>query len=318
MSYNDYYPFGMLMPNRHQSSDGYRYGYQGSEKDDEVKGVGNSYTTLFRQLDARLGRWLSLDLKGTASESPYVSMGNNPIWHNDVLGDTIKISHRKGFLGLEKKEKLVYRNGKLFDSKGKKEYKGKIKGFLKITATALNKIEEKKFGNELVDAISDGKTTITIRKGYKNKQGGKNVYFSGVGGSTINADGSVGTPAFVSLAHELAHAYDRFFDDIPDLNENFTIKTCPNKPETYFSTAEIYSVNVENLIRQEHNIPLRTRYGVGFKRIYLLYDLTLFNKVNSIKDDILYHHLKKRNFVEPLEHKSELSPIPINIKPKGL
>jgi len=39
----------------------YRYGFNGMEKDDEVKGKGNSYTTHFRMLDPRLGRWLSTD-----------------------------------------------------------------------------------------------------------------------------------------------------------------------------------------------------------------------------------------------------------------
>ena len=34
----------------------HRYGFQGSEMDDEVKGEGNSYTTEFRQLDPRLRR----------------------------------------------------------------------------------------------------------------------------------------------------------------------------------------------------------------------------------------------------------------------
>lgn len=62
-----------------------RYGYQGSEKDDEVKGRGNSYTTEFRQLDPRLGRWLTIDPKGSAWESPYASMGNSPILNNMTL-----------------------------------------------------------------------------------------------------------------------------------------------------------------------------------------------------------------------------------------
>ncbi len=64
-------------------------GYQGSESDSEVKGEGNSYTTHFRQLDPRIGRWLSIDPKRTAWESPYVSMGDNPILYNDVLGDSV-------------------------------------------------------------------------------------------------------------------------------------------------------------------------------------------------------------------------------------
>jgi hypothetical protein len=36
------YPFGMQMPGRSFSSGSYRYGFQGQEKDDEVKGEGNS------------------------------------------------------------------------------------------------------------------------------------------------------------------------------------------------------------------------------------------------------------------------------------
>ena len=86
--YSDYYPFGMLMPGRNGGE--YRYGYQGSEKDNEVKGKGNSYTTFFRGLDPRLGRWLSIDPLASSMpwQSPYCSMDNNPIMYNDILGDS--------------------------------------------------------------------------------------------------------------------------------------------------------------------------------------------------------------------------------------
>ena len=69
----------------------YRYGYQGSESDNEVKGQGNSYTTYFRSLDPRLGRWLSIDPKASSLpwQSPYCSMDNNPIWFNDPMGDKV-------------------------------------------------------------------------------------------------------------------------------------------------------------------------------------------------------------------------------------
>ena len=69
-------------------SDGYRYGFQGMEKDDEVKCEGNSYTTEFRQYDPRVGRWLSLDplMSKYAGMSPYVTFNNNPIFFVDPLG----------------------------------------------------------------------------------------------------------------------------------------------------------------------------------------------------------------------------------------
>lgn len=58
---NHYYPFGMLVPNRHGSSNSYRYGFQGQEKDDELKGEGNSLNYTFRMHDPRVGRFLSRD-----------------------------------------------------------------------------------------------------------------------------------------------------------------------------------------------------------------------------------------------------------------
>ncbi len=90
-SYSDYYPFGMVMDNRSGNEEGYRYGFNGMEKDDEVKGNGNSYTTEFRQYDPRLGRWLSLDPVTHHHFSPYSAFDNNPIYWADPSGaDAIK------------------------------------------------------------------------------------------------------------------------------------------------------------------------------------------------------------------------------------
>ncbi len=56
-------------------------------KDDEIQGVGNSYTTEFRQYDARLGKWWSLDPVVLESESSYASNRNNPNSYSDPEGD---------------------------------------------------------------------------------------------------------------------------------------------------------------------------------------------------------------------------------------
>ncbi|MGP8216921.1 MAG: hypothetical protein ACLQQ4_15245, partial [Bacteroidia bacterium] len=88
-SSNDYYPFGMLEPGRSFSAQVYKFGYNKSLKDDEIYGVGNSYSTTFRELDPRLGKWWTIDPKVTnyPGSSPYLTMGDNPIGNSDIDGD---------------------------------------------------------------------------------------------------------------------------------------------------------------------------------------------------------------------------------------
>jgi RHS repeat-associated protein len=76
---NDYYPFGMLMPERSYDSAGqYRYGFQGQEKDNEIKGEGNSLNFAYRVHDPRLGRFLSVDplTSSYPHNSPYAFSEN--------------------------------------------------------------------------------------------------------------------------------------------------------------------------------------------------------------------------------------------------
>ena len=86
-SYSDYYAFGMQMPGRY-ANDGYRYGFGGHEKDDEIKGSGNHYSFGDYGYDPRLGRrWnvdpLANEMPGT---SPYSYAYNNPILLKDPDG----------------------------------------------------------------------------------------------------------------------------------------------------------------------------------------------------------------------------------------
>ncbi len=67
---------------------GYRYGFNGKENDNEVKGEGNSLDFGERIYDSRLGRWLSIDpLQAKYPNlSPYCAFANNPIYFIDPTG----------------------------------------------------------------------------------------------------------------------------------------------------------------------------------------------------------------------------------------
>ena len=72
----------MIQPGRsYDAGSGYRYGFNGKEKDDEIKGSGNSYDYGFRMYDPRLGRFLSLDplAPDYPHNSPYAFSENRVI-----------------------------------------------------------------------------------------------------------------------------------------------------------------------------------------------------------------------------------------------
>ncbi len=89
-----YYPFGMLEPGRQKQlntvdAGGYRFGFNGHEKDDEWTGVTGSHLNFGARIyDSRIGRWLSVDPR--AHEYPwqttYAYHRNNLIAWIDYLG----------------------------------------------------------------------------------------------------------------------------------------------------------------------------------------------------------------------------------------
>jgi RHS repeat-associated protein len=88
---NDYYPFGMVMPGRNYNNGttkDYRYGFNGKENDNEVKGEGNQQDYGMRIYDPRLGRFLSEDpiTEEYPELTPYQFAGNMPIAFIDLDG----------------------------------------------------------------------------------------------------------------------------------------------------------------------------------------------------------------------------------------
>lgn len=99
-SFNDYYPYGMLLENRNDAAN-YRFGFQGQEKDNEVKGVNNSVNYKYRVHDPRLGRFFAVD----PLSSKYPHNSTYAFSENNVI-------HAIELEGLEKYIRIEYKIGK--------------------------------------------------------------------------------------------------------------------------------------------------------------------------------------------------------------
>ena len=161
---NNYYPFGMLMPDMSWQSSGYRYGYNGMEMDNDIKGTGNHLSTHFRGLDPRVGRWGSTDPKENLypSLSSYNSFGNNPIVYKDSEGDVLQVGGDDLQLSLSDLKLLApeqYRNQvKLIENSNV------------VTFEGFDNLPEDVQSYEGISLLND---LITSKKNYEYVLGGK-------------------------------------------------------------------------------------------------------------------------------------------------
>jgi RHS repeat-associated protein len=214
--------FGSLMPQRSFASEGYRFGFNGMEKDDEVKGSGNSLDFGARIYDSRFGRWLSLDplAQKYPELSPYNFVAGNPILYIDPDGKIIEISYKENVDGKEVAKTFIYEYGK--------EYIGDNE-FVSSVVESLNYIVDNgadvntKTNEKPIMKVLETKDVITIveTKEYGSgktgfKSGDKTVTWNTneatiVGeidnkGNPLSLDGTQ-SPA-IGLFHEIGHAYN--------------------------------------------------------------------------------------------------------------
>ena len=86
----------------------YPYGYQGSQKDNEIYSEGNAYTAMFWEYDARLGRRWNADPVVKEWESPYACFANNPIHFIDPTGSDTVVGTENGVPCVTLPEVLIY------------------------------------------------------------------------------------------------------------------------------------------------------------------------------------------------------------------
>jgi RHS repeat-associated protein len=153
---NDYYAFGGQMKGRDFTNPGaqaYRYGFNGKENDNEVKGTGNQQDYGMRIYDPRIGKFLSVD--PLQNQFPWFSSfqyaGNNPISFIDLDGAEPKkksVNYGKSvIIG------LVYVKS-LSDSYLSKNFKA-------VNRNWLGKTTDMNGGLKYIQSLSDGMRETT-------------------------------------------------------------------------------------------------------------------------------------------------------------
>jgi RHS repeat-associated protein len=249
------------VPNRFESIEDYRYGFNGMEKDDEIKGEGNSYDFGARMLDPRVGRWFSPDAyeKKYPSFSPYSFALNSPMTILDPDGNDIIILGDKKY-----RQQVLQTIRDLYNSSpsGRRIVMDLINS-KKVFLIVENKNRENQYAG-----FGSSKAEGYIIFNYND-----NAVFSpsnGLGYSSLKA------PPITTLAHELKHAHDDLtgatkgiiglnivnLDNPLRGNPNFGLDS--SEPE-YFTNSilatEVGTVEFENQVRAELGLTLRTHYG---------------------------------------------------------
>jgi len=219
--------------------------------------------------------WLSVDrlAEKYPTLSPYNFVANNPLRYVDPNGDSL-------FIQLNNGTNLLYENGTLYDQDGN-EYKGKLDKFGKAVFNDLNKINSGENGANGLRMLEKSENSFYIKEGSKNEFDEDSraqsqlsrlsgyTHISGTGGTVMyNSTGRTGGPdvngntnrdPFVGLAHELGHALNA---NVGMSNfERFNSSLGKNNPFSGTVRDELDAMFFENLVRQDHGIPLRAAYG---------------------------------------------------------
>ena len=256
--------FGSPLLGRTNEADtlnGYRFGMNTQEKDDEIYGKGNASSAEFWEYDSRLGRRWNQDPKPNPSISNYACFANNPIFITDPLGDEIKIKYG-GFLGIGRKT-ATYKDGKYLDKKGN-EITSENK-FFNVIKQGISDLNSKPEGAKIVDELAKSEKIFTIKwkpgtfdDGLFKSNNNKAAATLGIGsGGTLRMSKrwSSRMEVMTTLGHEMSHAMASD-QGKADLSTWFQVTGDTKKIVKDEQIAMFY----ENLIRAEHGLTLREYY----------------------------------------------------------
>jgi len=244
------------------SPDSQPYKYNSKELD-QMSGL-NWYDYSARYYDPAIARFTTMDqlCEKYYSMSPYAYCGNNPVNNVDLRGDTITtvinstITNPNGTTSIQS-DSYYYgqdANGNYgFIGSNGQIYSGNDT-YVNSLTTALNDLRTGgDVGKGLVSDLSSSTKTVQIAQG-RNTADPNGTYIKWNPNSTNGGpdqNGGTTRPSYIGLGHEMAHTQDVWNGTY---DSNIWSGNIPN--------AEKYSTHVENQLRAEHGLPLRTNYAI--------------------------------------------------------
>lgn len=220
---------------------------------------------LMRELFAR---FVTIDPKAEKyySISPYVYCANNPIKYTDPNGDTIRVSIYNSatqmmdsyYYGADSNGNygFIGSNGSIYS--GNDTFVGSL-------SSALSTLRSRSTGKALVDDMISSTNTVKISNSRRNIA---DVNTNEIGWNDANVNPGAPRPGFIGLGHEMGHIHGVW-------NNKVESGTWVRVGDKKISNSEKYTTHLENQIRSEHGITLRTHYaydtsGVGVNSTRLI------------------------------------------------
>ena len=269
LSAQDYYPGGMPMPGRSFTAVGsssYRFGFNGKENDNEVKGNGNQQDYGMRIYDTRLVRFLSVDpiTSSYPMLTPYQFASNTPIQAIDLDGLEAFIIHgtQQGVKGIDLNKSTLSQLSRISGHSSESfnnSFRWKEANFLKILNTSWHR---KQAAQRLVEHIVKIRAEMIESKIITSDEGITLIGYSHGGNVAIQASKmlnrkfgtqvnliTLSTPAYNTANDEDARN-PGIFRHIQIVHKNDNVVNLAGAVETFDN------FRTKNYVISENDIPL--------------------------------------------------------------
>ncbi|WP_369014637.1 DUF6443 domain-containing protein [Flavobacterium anhuiense] len=288
---SNYYPFGLKQKSHLEtfntlgSATAQKYKYNGKELQDELGFAMYDYGA--RNYDPALGRFMSIDRMTEKFESltPYQYAGNTPTLFIDVNGEYIYIYDPNS------SETYRYENGETqhqIDGKWKTiDANTILPDFILNTVAGLNSLENSgKTGKGLIDEFSGEKKDVFLKYSEgKNIADGNTIFIDPKSNEkTWTQSGFQESPFFVTLGHELGHV-----NDPTKINDSWY--------KDDVSRSEIRATHIENKIRSEAGLPLRTHYSSLFNKTTNTYSPNPLSTIIDSQGNSVYYNISGSRYL---------------------